>query len=240
MENPFKIGDTLKMEIGESDREVLGKVKEINWRSTHLIDSNGDLLVVPNNQVANAILINHSQPTPNVRSKVTIEINATTSMDSAERILLAATLDAHGVLSDPPPQVYTQVLPEQMVAYNVHFWHADFLAQEKVNNAVTRSLFSRLQDAGILPPSDHSTDRINLINQVDLFRSFSSAWREKLSEAMEPHNHPHRRHHRAHGDDDQALYLIAEGLCQHVASDFRAQPPHVRRLIATKYFGAMV
>ncbi|MGN7610992.1 mechanosensitive ion channel domain-containing protein [Magnetococcales bacterium HHB-1] len=239
MENPFKIGDTLKMDFAESDKEVIGTVKEINWRSTHLIGPEGDLIVVPNNQVANAILVNHSQPTVNVRSKVSLEIDATTSIDSAERILLAATLDAPKVLPTPPPQVYVEVLSEQTICCHVHFWHAEFQEQDQVNNSVTRSLLARLQDAGIMHPSDHSTDRINLINQIDLFRPFPPEWKKMISEAMEPITFPAGVTIVGMGEEDQSLYLIAEGLCQYVASDFRAQPPKIHRLIATKHFGAM-
>ena len=76
---------------------LTGKVERITWRTTVLQTGANETVYVPNLQLSSAAILNQAQP--DNRSKRTIEltIDYDTSVESAERILYAATLAAAGV-----------------------------------------------------------------------------------------------------------------------------------------------
>ena len=87
-EQPFSLGDWIQV----GDR--LGKVVEINWRSVHIETSSGDLVIVPNSEIAQGSFTNFSQPRP-IYEKV-IDI----SPRKVIRLLKQTALKAPGVIPD--------------------------------------------------------------------------------------------------------------------------------------------
>ena len=55
-DQPFSPGDWI-----ESD-DVEGRVIDVNWRATRIRNRDGDLIVIPNGQLANATITNYDQP----------------------------------------------------------------------------------------------------------------------------------------------------------------------------------
>ena len=92
VERPFRVGDSVRI----NDR-LSGKVERITWRTTVLQTGNNEIVYVPNLSLSSAVILNMAQP--DGRSKRTIEltIDYDTSVESAERILYAATLGATDV-----------------------------------------------------------------------------------------------------------------------------------------------
>jgi MscS family membrane protein len=57
----YKIGDYIVINQSVHDKAVEGFVEDINLRSTKIRDSDGGLLIIPNNIVANGVVKNVSQ-----------------------------------------------------------------------------------------------------------------------------------------------------------------------------------
>ena len=98
-DQPFSPGDWIE------SGDIEGRVIDVNWRSTRIHDRNGDLVVVPNGQLAKATITNYDQPNRLHRVKVPVQIERTATPTAAKEMLLDAARSTPGVVADPPPFV---------------------------------------------------------------------------------------------------------------------------------------
>ncbi|MGA7689478.1 MAG: mechanosensitive ion channel domain-containing protein [Jiangellales bacterium] len=120
-DRPFKPGDWIS---GSGETE--GMVIDINWRTTRIRDRNGDMIVVPNSELANASLINHTSPQPAHRVVVSLQVAFANPPTLAKDMLIDAARSVPGVLSDPPPKVLVTTIDDPLMGYDVHLWVDDY------------------------------------------------------------------------------------------------------------------
>lgn len=120
-DRPFKPGDWIS---GASGTE--GLVVDINWRTTRIRDRNGDMIVVPNSELANASLVNYTSPQPLHRVVVSLQVAFANPPTLAKDMLIDAARSVPGVLSDPPPQVLVTTIDDPLMGYDVHLWVDNF------------------------------------------------------------------------------------------------------------------
>ena len=121
IEDPFRAGDWISVDGGNE-----GQVIEINWRATRIRDRNGDTMVIPNSQIAKSRVTNHSLPERAHPSSISVDVEAESSVDTVEKALVSAVLNAKHVLSDPPPEVTVQAIRGRSASYCASFYVADF------------------------------------------------------------------------------------------------------------------
>jgi small-conductance mechanosensitive channel/CRP-like cAMP-binding protein len=119
-DQPFSTGDWI-----ESD-DIEGRVIDVNWRATRVQDRNGDLVVIPNGQLANATIINFDQPTRLHRVKVDVQIERSAPPTKAIEMLLDAARSTPGVVEDPPPFARVTLIADPVVDYQASMWIDDY------------------------------------------------------------------------------------------------------------------
>ncbi len=124
-DRPFKPGDWI------SAGEVEGEVVDINWRTSRIRDRNGDMVVVPNSELANASLVNHSEQ-PLHRVVVSLQVAFVNPPTLAKEMLLDAARAVPGVLASPPPAVQVTTIDDPLMGYDVHLWIDDFAIVPRV------------------------------------------------------------------------------------------------------------
>lgn len=132
-DRPFKPGDW----ISAGDTE--GVVIDINWRTSRLRDRNGDMIVVPNSQLAGASVVNYSAPEPLHRVVVSLQVAFANPPTLARDMLLDAARAVPGVLTDPAPDVLVTVIDDPLMGYDCLLWVDDYAIVPRV-----RSDFSAL------------------------------------------------------------------------------------------------
>lgn len=125
-DRPFKPGDWIS--AGDTEGEVI----DINWRTSRIRDRNGDVIVVPNSELANASLINHSSPQPLHRVVVSLQVAFANPPTLAKDMLLDAARSVPGVLTDPPPAVLVTTIDDPLMGYDVHLWVEDYAIVPRV------------------------------------------------------------------------------------------------------------
>ncbi len=125
-DRPFKPGDW----ISAGDTE--GEVVDINWRTSRIRDRNGDVIVVPNSELANASVINHSDPDPLHRVVVSLQVAFANPPTLAKDMLLDAARSVPGVLTDPAPSVLVTTIDDPLMGYDVFMWVDDFAIVPRV------------------------------------------------------------------------------------------------------------
>ena len=142
VEKPFRVGDSVRI----NDR-LSGKVERITWRTTVLQTGANETVYVPNLQLSTATILNQAQPDMRSRRTIELTIDYDTSVDSAERILYAATLAAAGVTHVSPPTVFARKLTPDGVLYEVAFTIGNYGDGKKAEHAVIKSILQCMRDA---------------------------------------------------------------------------------------------
>src|SRR5262249_33345471 len=119
-EGEVRIGDWIR--VGGH----VGLVQEIKWRATTILTRDGDVVVVPNNQLLTADVTNFSQPSPSHRMTITIGLHYRHAPNDVKAVLLEAVRSVPGVLTVPPPDAAPLDFGDSAVTYRLRYWIADF------------------------------------------------------------------------------------------------------------------
>jgi small-conductance mechanosensitive channel len=127
-DQPFRTGDWVRVD------GIEGRVLDVNWRTTRLVDRNGNVVIFPNAQLASATLVNYDLPSSVTRIVVTLQVAYANPPTRAKEMLLAAARGTPGVLSDPPPRAQISVVDDPLMTYDVHLWIDDYARAPSVRS----------------------------------------------------------------------------------------------------------
>ncbi|MBF0415962.1 MAG: mechanosensitive ion channel family protein [Magnetococcales bacterium] len=247
VEKPFKQGDFIRV-----NDKWEGKVEKITWRATYIVTGNEGLLVVPNLTLSNAVIVNHTAPDTRTKRTLEVIIDYDTSVDSAERILYAATLGAPGVIHVGPPRVVAIRVERDGVVYQVAFTISDYDHRWKSDHAVIKNILRHMRDAGItvsFPKSeiiqtqhraqiaDRSLDILRLVQQCRIFQPLPVTICKRIADMLV------ERHFAANativnaGERRYSLFIVGEGMVKRSITNRDGAMLVTERFIATETFG---
>ncbi len=119
-DQPFSPGDWIE------SGDVEGRVIDVNWRSTRVQTRNGDLVVIPNGQLANGKITNYDRPSSLHRVMVPVQIERSAPPTAAKEMLLDAARSTPGVVAEPPPLVVVSQIADPVVDYQTYMWIDDY------------------------------------------------------------------------------------------------------------------
>ncbi len=125
-DQPFQPGDWI------NSGDIEGRVEDINWRSSRIRNRDGDLLVVPNAQLAGATITNYYEPERVHRVVVPVQVAYSNPPTLAKEMLLDAARSTAKVLEDPAPTVRVVQIDDPLMGYEVDLWINDFADAPRV------------------------------------------------------------------------------------------------------------
>lgn len=146
-DQPFQPGDWIS--VGDTE----GMVVDLNWRTTRIQTRNGDLIVVPNSELANAIIVNYSTPAPAHRIVFPVQVAFVNPPTTAKNMLLDAALATPGVLEDPAPQVLVVQTDDPLMGYEIQVWVGDYSVVPRVKSDLAALIWYQSQRQGVPLPS---------------------------------------------------------------------------------------
>ena len=146
-DQPFEPGDW----IVSGDTE--GIVVDLNWRTTRIRTRNGDMVIVPNSQLAKANIVNYTAPEPIHRIVVPLQVAFSNPPTLAKEMLLAAARETPGVLADPPPNVRVVTIDDPLMGYEVDLWVDDFAIVPRVRSDFGSLVWYQSHRLGVPLPS---------------------------------------------------------------------------------------
>ena len=114
---PFKVGDYI--ETGN----FKGYVKSIQIFNTFIRPFNGRIIVVPNSQLANSVIVNHTKEA-HIRLEVTVSVAYGTNLSQAREVLMDLIKEDKQILADPAPSVAVSNLGDSSVDLTMWMWTA--------------------------------------------------------------------------------------------------------------------
>ncbi|HMB20254.1 MAG TPA: mechanosensitive ion channel family protein, partial [Spirochaetota bacterium] len=147
IEKPYRINDWIEMGDG-----TIGKVVDINWRSTRLLSWNKSVYVVPNGKAMSSTIHNYNLPDRVYCTWFKMEISPDISPELVRRVLLEAALSCKKVLKDPPPVVRLSDGTSRPYLYSVFVYFEDYPTYFAARDDLFMEIWNYCQKAGISPP----------------------------------------------------------------------------------------
>lgn len=157
----FEIGDCITVAGGPT-----GRVVELNWRTTRLLSSDGNLVVIPNGRLGDMIITNLSRPEPVSEQELSVFLDFDVPAERALRVLGAAVHGAigrAGILEIPSPAVRIRGIAAQGVEYRIKYYQDasqagapdkpvdELKAPSRGQHEVWRAVLDQLNRAGFQP-----------------------------------------------------------------------------------------
>lgn len=143
---PFSAGD----QVRSGDFE--GTIESIDLRVTHVIDYDGEMVLIPNRDVYNNPLVNLTRRGKR-RTVVMVGVDYRDDHDDARSVILESVRAVEGVLDHPEPEVLLTELGESSVNFEVRYWtRPDIRSVRRTQDRVLAAAKRGIQDAGMTIP----------------------------------------------------------------------------------------
>ena len=148
LDKPFKVGDWIEVDT------VFGQVKRITFRSTRILNLDGEMIVLPNTYMLANKVSNHST-NPINRVNVSIGIAYKESIAAARATLLRLADQDERLVRNPAPEVVVTECAESSVNLELRFWIADESIERRIGYEYLERAKEALDAAGIQIPFPH-------------------------------------------------------------------------------------
>jgi len=147
LDRPFRIGDRIQLAGGQT-----GDVTDIGLRSTKIRTLDNQLLIIPNSDLCNTMLVNQAFPDRRAKGRITVGVAYGSDVERVKALLVATALEVGDVLRDPAPEAYFVAFGDFALTMSLFFWVEEygvlFGTTDKVNSLIMR----RFTEQGIEIP----------------------------------------------------------------------------------------
>jgi small-conductance mechanosensitive channel len=234
LDRSYQIDDWVEVHHRDFKEPVVGRVVDINWRTTRIEREDAKQVVIPNNLMSMMVTTNYSKPDRLSRFEVIVPLDVGVPTERAIRLLLSGAIDsigATGPVHQPAPSVLLGEVSERGIEYRVRYWiRMGQVPPNTARSTVLRSVMEHLATAGVEPgypkedvfharmPTrarayDSPDARVALLAKVDLLKE--TLERDELVDLAG--RMVERRFRRGEallrqGDVGQSMLILAEGL----------------------------
>ena len=157
VEKSIRVGDFIKLETGQE-----GYVEDITWRTTRIKMLPNNMVVIPNNKLAQSIVTNYYLPEKRMSLSIPVSVSYNSDIDKLERILTEeakkAVGEVSGLLGDPEPAVrFIPGFGESSLDFTLVCHVREFTDQFPVQHELRKRLFKRFKEEGIEIPFPQRT-----------------------------------------------------------------------------------
>lgn len=146
-----QVNDFIRLDSGED-----GYVVDITWRNTTIRALAGNIVVIPNARLANAVVTNFQQPNPAMEVWFTCGVSYASDLEQVERVTVEVARDVMrtvpGGVPDFEPAVRFSGFNESSIDFTVILQTTEFLSQYRVVHEFVKRLHARYRSEGIEIP----------------------------------------------------------------------------------------
>jgi small-conductance mechanosensitive channel len=157
VEKSVRIGDFIRLESGQE-----GYVADITWRTTRIRMLPNNMVVIPNDKLAQSIVTNYNLPERGMSVAVQVGVGYSSDPDQVERVLLEETKkavgDVPGLLGEPEPNVkFIPGFGESSLDFTLFCHVREFPDQYVVQHELRKRILKRFRAEGIEMPFPQRT-----------------------------------------------------------------------------------
>jgi small-conductance mechanosensitive channel len=147
LDQPFRIGDRIQLTGGQ-----IGDVADIGLRSTRIKTLDNQLLIIPNSDLCNTMLINQAFPDARAKGRINIGVAYGSDVGRVKEILVATALEIGGVLRDPAPEAFFVSFGDSALNMSLFFWVEEYSQLFAVTDGINTNILRRFNENGIEIP----------------------------------------------------------------------------------------
>ncbi len=157
MEKSLRIGDFVKLETGQE-----GYIDDITWRTTRVRMLPNNIVVIPNNKLAQSVVTNYYLPEKRMSLMIPVGVSYSSDPEQVERILVEVAkkgaLDIPGLLAKPEPVVrFIPGFGDSSLDFTLICQVKEFVDQYLAQHELRKRIFKRFNEEGIEIPFPHRT-----------------------------------------------------------------------------------
>jgi small-conductance mechanosensitive channel len=224
-EHPFDPGEWVTF------GKYTGRVLDVGWRSTRLVNAEGDEMLVPNSLISREVVVNHMRPQHAHALDLTVSIDLDTSPARAKAVLLEAARSCPLVLAQPEPRVHLAAFTPDGASYRLVVHAQNFAQRRQVLDQVQEAIWYALRRAAIEMPypqttlsfreraadaeerrrREHLAEAEDLLSRVDFVQALGEDARKLLAERARYLEYGPGQAVVRQGEQGDALFLVASG-----------------------------
>jgi CRP-like cAMP-binding protein len=245
VDRPFREGHWITV-----DGRHHGRVVDMNWRATRIEQKSGDLLILPNNMLNRATIVNHDIPKHAHRNTVDVILQYNDSTEHVAEVLRAAAMTVPSVLRAPGPKVDVAGFGEGTITYRIKFWVSRVDVRDDVATSVLHAAWKHVSFAGFAWPTNRSVGEaaeqrpardaaqqlMELLERIPLFATLDAHEREHLASCLQPQIIKQKTRFIRQGENGRSLFIIREGALRVIVTDHDKEQ-EVARLQPGDYLG---
>ena len=147
VDRPFRVGDRIELIPG-----LTGDVLQIGLRSTHVLNFDNNVIIIPNADLTKGRIINHAYPQTEIRVMLKLAVAYGTEPERVRAILLGLAEKHPEVLRDPPPQVFVTGITETAMEVTMAARCTSFNQQFLTETALREQAYLEFMKVGINVP----------------------------------------------------------------------------------------
>ena len=147
LDQPFRIGDRIQLAGGQ-----IGDVADIGQRSTRIRTPDNQLLIIPNSDLCNTMLINQAFPDARVKGRITIGVAYGSDVEQVKNLMVATALEVEAVLRDPAPEAFFVSFGDSALTMSLFYWVEEYSQLFVVTDKLNTLLLRRFNEGGIEIP----------------------------------------------------------------------------------------
>lgn len=147
IDRPFRIGDRIQLTGGQ-----WGDVDDIGLRSTKIKTADNTLLVIPNSELCNTILVNMAYPDVRAKGRVNLGVAYGSDVEEVKRLLVEIAREISEVLKEPAPEAFFVSFGDSALNMSLFFWVEDYTKVFPVTDTINSRIIKRFRESGIEIP----------------------------------------------------------------------------------------
>jgi small-conductance mechanosensitive channel len=147
----IRLGDYIKLDSGQE-----GFVADFSWRSTRLRMLANNLVIVPNAKLAQAIVVNHHLPAPDLAVLVEVGVDYASDLKHVEHVVVAVGREVMAEITGGVPTfdpfIRYHTFGDSSIDFTVILRGQEFVDQYLIKHEFIKRLHARFAQEGIQIP----------------------------------------------------------------------------------------
>lgn len=231
LDTGFSINDFVQIISRGTGTRLIGRVTEINWRSTYILTPENSMMVIPNTVMSESIVLNYSKPDRMGEFEMVVSLDFEVSTERALRVLTAVAQAAardNAAIFDVKARISEAT--GNGINYKIKYMlDPAKLAPGKAKHLILGHLLQQLSTTGLalahpkvdnwsIEPQDYGRwteapgSRFRLLNQVKLFVGIEPETLRQLADQMTKRNIAAGERLISAGEPGQSMFVMSEGM----------------------------
>jgi small-conductance mechanosensitive channel len=244
---PYTLGD--RIEVGAFS----GNVHKIDWRSTAMMNNQGDLLILPNAKLAQETITNHSSPTAVTGRFIEVGVHYRHAPNLVKKLVLEACASVPEALREPLPEMYLLNFSDSAITYRLRYFIHDFAERFRIDSKVREAIWYHFHREGVEIPFpirtiyhaapeagvDVEREVRSLLDSVDFFQVLGEEGLAVLRRRARYELYAAGEKVCVQGQPGESLYIIRRGRLKATVVNQEGEEIRAVEMRAGQYFGEM-